>query len=135
MIFETFSLRLSWSTDGSALLGANSYQPPSHCAAVLHREKWESPLTIVGHRGAVTVISFNPMLFKSREDGDTEPAECFALGAQVRSSDCKENTDAHRFFFPIPLVQTLYSLHWKLGGKAHAWSNLEVPLQFYLQSR
>lgn len=84
MILETFSLRLNWSTDGGALLGVNSLQPPSHCATLLNREDWKTPLYVVGHKGAVTVVCSNPVLFQGKEPEDTEPTACFALGAQAR---------------------------------------------------
>ena len=83
MILETFSLRLRWSTDGGALLAVNSLQRPAHCASVLNREKWDAPLHVVGHRGAVTVVRFNPVMFENQEEGNTEPVTCFALGAQA----------------------------------------------------
>ena len=87
MILETFSLRLDWAVDGSALLAVNSLQPPSHTAAILPREKWEAPLYAVGHRGAVTAVGFNPVLFSSDKADDTEgPNLCYALGAQVFSA-------------------------------------------------
>ena len=86
MISETFSLRLNWSTDGSNLLAVNSLHSPSHCACILSREKWDSPpLNVVGHRGAVTVVQCNPVLFQSKDPEDKEPNSCFALGAQVIS--------------------------------------------------
>lgn len=86
MILETFSLRLNWSTDGSALMGVNSLHPPSHCACILNREQWDAPLKVVGHRGAVTVVRFNPILFQSEDPKDDDPTTCFALGSQVRSA-------------------------------------------------
>jgi protein HIRA/HIR1 len=78
---ETFSLRLSWNTDGSNILAVNSLQPPSHCACVVNRERWDADYSVVGHLGAVTVVRFNPLLFEDPESDD--PCSCFALGAQV----------------------------------------------------
>ncbi len=87
MILETFSLRLNWAPDGNALIVANSLQPPNHCAAILRREHWDDPLHAVGHKGAVTVVSFNPVLFSSGKADDTDgPSPCYALGAQVSLS-------------------------------------------------
>ena len=84
LILETFSLRLSWSIDGSALVAVNSFQPPSHCAAIIARQSWKEPLYAVGHKGAVTVAAFNPVLFSSGKADDAEdPNMCYALGAQA----------------------------------------------------
>lgn len=81
---QTFTLRLSWTTDGQYLVAPNSFQSPSHCAAVISRGDWACPLTVVGHRAAVTVVRFNPHLFRDASAAaDEEPATCFALGSQV----------------------------------------------------
>jgi protein HIRA/HIR1 len=61
----------------------NSLQAPSHCACVVNRGRWDADYSVVGHRGAVTVVRFNPLLFEDPESDD--PCSCFALGAQVAS--------------------------------------------------
>ena len=94
---ETFSLRLSWSTDGSSILAVNSLQPPSHCACVINRGRWDADYSVVGHQGAVTVVRFNPLLFQDPEGGD-EPVVCFALGAQVGLDPLVSSTSS-----PLPL--------------------------------
>ena len=83
-IGQTFSLRLDWSPDGNYIVGVNSFQSPSHIAFIMCRGIWDEglPLNIVGHKAAVVVVRFNPILFKGPPDDD-EPAQCFALGSQV----------------------------------------------------
>lgn len=47
----TFSLRLGWSPDGQNLAAVNSYDPPCHLVALLKRQSWDFPQTMVGHQG------------------------------------------------------------------------------------
>lgn len=79
---QTFSLRLCWTPDGQHIVAANSFQPPQHCACVLSRGIWKNPLSIVGHKDPVTVITFNPAFFKD-PTGGAEPTFYFAMGSQV----------------------------------------------------
>ena len=98
MVFETFSLRLNWSFDGSALAAVNSFRPPNHCAALMAREAGEKSDYAVGHKGAVTVAAFNPVFFDHDKADDWEgPVMCYALGSQasLHHSLCTSRADIY----------------------------------------
>eukprot|EP00850_Spirogloea_muscicola_P015169 SM000114S24132 [mRNA] locus=s114:115169:120348:- [translate_table: standard] len=60
----TFFRRLSWSPCGTFLTTTNSYEAPSHTAAVICRGTWTTPFSFVGHRAPVVVVRYGPYLLK-----------------------------------------------------------------------
>eukprot|EP00850_Spirogloea_muscicola_P023746 SM000385S14624 [mRNA] locus=s385:59758:64250:- [translate_table: standard] len=60
----TFFRRLGWSPCGTFLTTTNSYEAPSHTAAVICRGTWNTPFSFVGHRAPVVVVRYGPYLLK-----------------------------------------------------------------------
>ncbi|TRY87710.1 hypothetical protein DNTS_018536 [Danionella cerebrum] len=86
----THVLRLSWSPDGQYLVSAHAMNNSGPTAQIIERDGWKTNMDFVGHRKAVTVVKFNPKLFKKKQKNGSTPKPsspycCCAVGSKDRS--------------------------------------------------
>uniref|UniRef100_A0A8C0T1E0 Protein HIRA n=2 Tax=Canis lupus familiaris TaxID=9615 RepID=A0A8C0T1E0_CANLF len=86
----THVLRLSWSPDGHYLVSAHAMNNSGPTAQIIEREGWKTNMDFVGHRKAVTVVKFNPKIFKKKQKNGSSakpscPYCCCAVGSKDRS--------------------------------------------------
>ncbi|MCJ8747159.1 hypothetical protein PDJAM_G00150240 [Pangasius djambal] len=86
----THVLRLSWSPDGQYLVSAHAMNNSGPTAQIIERDGWKTNMDFVGHRKAVTVVKFNPKIFKKKarngsSSKPTNPYCCCAVGSKDRS--------------------------------------------------
>ncbi|XP_063051137.1 protein HIRA [Engraulis encrasicolus] len=86
----THVLRLSWSPDGQYLVSAHAMNNSGPTAQIIERDGWKTNMDFVGHRKAVTVVKFNPKIFKKKQkNGSSQkgngPYCCCAVGSKDRS--------------------------------------------------
>ncbi|KAF4074138.1 hypothetical protein AMELA_G00236070 [Ameiurus melas] len=86
----THVLRLSWSPDGQYLVSAHAMNNSGPTAQIIERDGWKTNMDFVGHRKAVTVVKFNPKIFKKKprngsSSKSTNPYCCCAVGSKDRS--------------------------------------------------
>ena len=119
-VSSSFSLRLGWLPDGSALAACNAFDPAAgvHFSPIIARDTWKSDFSLVGHTGAVVVARPNPRLFRAPQDGRGDAPACLiAAGSQDhrltvwRSSATKAVFVASKFF-----KQTVVDVAWTPDG-------------------
>lgn len=86
----THVLRLSWSPDGQYVVSAHAMNNSGPTAQIIERDGWKTNMDFVGHRKAVTVVKFNPKLFKKKQRNGSSPKGngpycCCAVGSKDRS--------------------------------------------------
>ncbi|CAG5917506.1 unnamed protein product [Menidia menidia] len=86
----THVLRLSWSPDGQYLVSAHAMNNSGPTAQIVERDGWKTNMDFVGHRKAVTVVTFNPKIFKKKQKNGSAPKPgcpycCCAVGSKDRS--------------------------------------------------
>nr|XP_042134034.1 protein HIRA-like [Peromyscus maniculatus bairdii] len=86
----THVLRPSWSPDGHYLVSAHAMNNSGPTAQIIEREGWKTNMDFVGHRKAVTVVKFNPKIFKRKQKNgrSAKPSGsycCCAVGSKDRS--------------------------------------------------
>ncbi|XP_066510936.1 protein HIRA-like [Hoplias malabaricus] len=86
----THVLRLSWSPDGQYLVSAHAMNNSGPTAQIIERDGWKTNMDFVGHRKAVTVVKFNPKIFKKKQRNGSAPKPscpycCCAVGSKDRS--------------------------------------------------
>ncbi|KAM8865915.1 protein HIRA [Synchiropus picturatus] len=86
----THVLRLSWSPDGQYLVSAHAMNNSGPTAQIVERDGWKTNMDFVGHRKAVTVVKFNPKIFKKKQKNGSAlkpscPYCCCAVGSKDRS--------------------------------------------------
>uniref|UniRef100_H2TLD9 Protein HIRA n=1 Tax=Takifugu rubripes TaxID=31033 RepID=H2TLD9_TAKRU len=86
----THVLRLSWSPDGQYLVSAHAMNNSGPTAQIVERDGWRTNMDFVGHRKAVTVVKFNPKIFKKKQKNGGSPKPscpycCCAVGSKDRS--------------------------------------------------
>uniref|UniRef100_A0A8C7EYJ4 Protein HIRA n=1 Tax=Oncorhynchus kisutch TaxID=8019 RepID=A0A8C7EYJ4_ONCKI len=86
----THVLRLSWSPDGQYLVSAHAMNNSGPTAQIIERDGWKTNMDFVGHRKAVTVVKFNPKIFKKKQRNGSSPKPscpycCCAVGSKDRS--------------------------------------------------
>ncbi|XP_029474853.1 protein HIRA isoform X1 [Rhinatrema bivittatum] len=86
----THVLRLSWSPDGHYLVSAHAMNNSGPTAQIIERDGWKTNMDFVGHRKAVTVVKFNPKIFKKKQKNGSAPKPscpycCCAVGSKDRS--------------------------------------------------
>ncbi|KAJ8005623.1 hypothetical protein DPEC_G00119860 [Dallia pectoralis] len=86
----THVLRLSWSPDGQYLVSAHAMNNSGPTAQIIERDGWKTNMDFVGHRKAVTVVKFNPKIFKKKQKNGSStkpscPYCCCAVGSKDRS--------------------------------------------------
>ncbi|KAM5194764.1 protein HIRA isoform 1-T1 [Mantella aurantiaca] len=86
----THVLRLSWSPDGHYLVSAHAMNNSGPTAQIIERDGWKTNMDFVGHRKAVTVVKFNPKIFKKKQKNGSSnkgscPYCCCAVGSKDRS--------------------------------------------------
>ncbi|BFZ18214.1 hypothetical protein BsWGS_21253 [Bradybaena similaris] len=82
----THCLRLSWSPDGHHIVSAHAMNNTGPTAQIIERQGFKASLDFVGHRKAVTVVRFNPNIFKKKFKGEkAQQYSCCAIGSKDRS--------------------------------------------------
>ncbi|XP_058014433.1 protein HIRA isoform X2 [Ahaetulla prasina] len=86
----THVLRISWSPDGHYLVSAHAMNNSGPTAQIIERDGWKTNMDFVGHRKAVTVVKFNPKIFKKKQKNGSStkpscPYCCCAVGSKDRS--------------------------------------------------
>lgn len=56
-------IRPAWSPDGAYIITPNSMNGPVFCAAVVDRNSWTSPSSLIGHQDIVQCAAYCPLLF------------------------------------------------------------------------
>ncbi|GAA5967585.1 hypothetical protein JCM11641_005703 [Rhodosporidiobolus odoratus] len=56
-------MRPTWSPDGAYIVTPNSMNGPVFCAAVIERNTWKSPASLIGHPDMVQCAAYNPLIF------------------------------------------------------------------------
>lgn len=79
----THVLRLSWSPDGRYIISAHALNNDGPTAHIIERNDWKTGMDFVGHRKAVEVVCFNPLLFTKSSSEDNHG--CVAIGSRDRS--------------------------------------------------
>ncbi|XP_059118424.1 protein HIRA-like [Peromyscus eremicus] len=118
----TYVLRLSWSPDGHYLVSAHAMNNSGPTAQIIERDGWKTNMDFVGHRKAVTVVKFNPKIFKRKQKNgrSTKPSGsycCCAVGSKDRS------LSVWLTCFKRPLVvihelfdESIVDISWTLNG-------------------
>ncbi|TNM90067.1 hypothetical protein fugu_004301 [Takifugu bimaculatus] len=111
----THVLRLSWSPDGQYLVSAHAMNNSGPTAQIVERDGWRTNMDFVGHRKAVTVVKFNPKIFKKKQKNGGSPKPscpycCCAVGSKDRS------------------LSVWNSIHQNIYGKSLAITNTEPQL-------
>ncbi|XP_052583957.1 protein HIRA-like [Peromyscus californicus insignis] len=118
----TYVLRPSWSPDGHYLVSAHAMNNSGPTAQIIEREGWKTNMDFVGHRKAVTVVKFNPKIFKKKQKNgrSTKPSGsycCCAIGSKDRS------LSVWLTCFKRPLVvihelfdESIMDISWTLNG-------------------
>ncbi|KAK3595749.1 hypothetical protein CHS0354_025378 [Potamilus streckersoni] len=84
----THVLRLDWSPDGNYIVSAHAMNNSGPTAQIIERQEWKATLDFVGHRKAVTVVRFNPMILSKclkKDGGKPQQYSCCAIGSRDRS--------------------------------------------------
>ncbi|MEE6511429.1 hypothetical protein FKM82_017942 [Ascaphus truei] len=120
----THVLRLSWSPDGHYLVSAHAMNNSGPTAQIIERDGWKTNMDFVGHRKAVTVVKFNPKIFKKKQKNGSSskssgPYCCCAVGSKDRSLSVWL-TSLKR---PLVVVHDLFDksimdISWTLNGRA-----------------
>ncbi|KAF4523135.1 hypothetical protein B566_EDAN003150 [Ephemera danica] len=132
----THVLRLSWSPDGLYLVSAHSMNGGGPTAQIIEREGWATDKDFVGHRKAVTCVTFNSnILLKSMPHSNkTQQYCCCAIGSRDRSLSVWL-TALKR---PLVVIKELFTssvldLSWSAGGlqlMACSWDGTVAYIQF-----
>ncbi|GAA5983758.1 hypothetical protein JCM10908_005913 [Rhodotorula pacifica] len=77
-------LRPAWSPDGAFVVTPNSMNGPVFCAAVLSRQSWTTPASLIGHLAQVQVAAYNPLIFLR----DATPPAASSSSASMMNSVC-----------------------------------------------
>ncbi|GAA5999728.1 hypothetical protein JCM10207_005881 [Rhodosporidiobolus poonsookiae] len=78
-------MKPAWSPDGAYLVAPNAMNGPVFCAAVVDRQTWKSPNSLIGHPDIVQAAAYNPLLFlrdAAAPPGLTNSCSLLALCAQ-----------------------------------------------------
>uniref|UniRef100_A0A0B7A8U7 Protein HIRA n=1 Tax=Arion vulgaris TaxID=1028688 RepID=A0A0B7A8U7_9EUPU len=82
----THCLRLNWSPDGHHIVSAHAMNNKGPTAQIIERQGFKASLDFVGHRKAITVVRFNPNIFKKKFKGEkVHQYSCCAIGSKDRS--------------------------------------------------
>lgn len=74
---RNFHMRLAWSPDGQMLVATNCIKGPANVAPLIQRNSWASDSQLVGHKGPVTAVRYNPRFFYPRH-GKSDEVCCIA---------------------------------------------------------
>jgi hypothetical protein len=89
----TYPPRTSWSPDGEILYAANGFEHQQRTVCTFQRQTWEA-YEMVGHKGAVLVVSANPRLFypplqlhdQRRQQDDADDQQAGSGGAAAAAA-------------------------------------------------
>ncbi|KAF2072158.1 hypothetical protein CYY_006534 [Polysphondylium violaceum] len=67
---SSFFRRLSWSPDGLFICASHGINSSTHTGVIIQRSNWTRGLDLVGHRKAVVVSRYSPIIYKSIKSPD-----------------------------------------------------------------
>ncbi|XP_075072457.1 protein HIRA [Mixophyes fleayi] len=120
----THVLRLSWSPDGHYLVSAHAMNNSGPTAQIIERDGWKTNMDFVGHRKAVTVVKFNPKIFKKKQkNGSSSKASCPYCCCAVGSKDRSLSVWLTCLKRPLVVIHDLFDksimdISWTLNGLA-----------------
>ncbi|CAJ0966244.1 unnamed protein product [Ranitomeya imitator] len=118
----THVLRLSWSPDGHYLVSAHAMNNSGPTAQIIERDGWKTNMDFVGHRKAVTVVKFNPKIFKKKQkNGSSSKAGCPYCCCAVGSKDRSLSVWLTCLKRPLVVIHDLFDksimdISWTLNG-------------------
>ncbi|XP_063820846.1 protein HIRA [Pseudophryne corroboree] len=118
----THVLRLSWSPDGHYLVSAHAMNNSGPTAQIIERDGWKTNMDFVGHRKAVTVVKFNPKIFKKKQkNGSSSKASCPYCCCAVGSKDRSLSVWLTCLKRPLVVIHDLFDksimdISWTLNG-------------------
>ncbi|CAI9565441.1 unnamed protein product [Staurois parvus] len=118
----THVLRLSWSPDGHYLVSAHAMNNSGPTAQIIERDGWKTNMDFVGHRKAVTVVKFNPKIFKKKQkNGSSNKASCPYCCCAVGSKDRSLSVWLTCLKRPLVVIHDLFDksimdISWTLNG-------------------
>ncbi|KAM4708515.1 protein HIRA [Discoglossus pictus] len=118
----THVLRLSWSPDGHYLVSAHAMNNSGPTAQIIERDGWKTNMDFVGHRKAVTVVKFNPKIFKKKQkNGSSSKASCPYCCCAVGSKDRSLSVWLTCLKRPLVVIHELFDksimdISWTLNG-------------------
>ncbi|XP_077317773.1 protein HIRA isoform X2 [Lithobates pipiens] len=118
----THVLRLSWSPDGHYLVSAHAMNNSGPTAQIIERDGWKTNMDFVGHRKAVTVVKFNPKIFKRKQkNGSSNKASCPYCCCAVGSKDRSLSVWLTCLKRPLVVIHDLFDksimdISWTLNG-------------------
>lgn len=118
----THVLRLSWSPDGHYLVSAHAMNNSGPTAQIIERDGWKTNMDFVGHRKAVTVVKFNPKIFKKKQkNGSSSKAACPYCCCAVGSKDRSLSVWLTCLKRPLVVIHDLFDksimdISWTLNG-------------------
>nr|XP_023692870.1 protein HIRA [Paramormyrops kingsleyae]XP_023692871.1 protein HIRA [Paramormyrops kingsleyae] len=118
----THVLRLSWSPDGQYLVSAHAMNNSGPTAQIIERDGWKTNMDFVGHRKAVTVVKFNPKIFKKmQKNGSSSKPSCPYCCCAVGSKDRSVSVWLTSLKRPLVVIHDLFDksimdITWTLNG-------------------
>ncbi|KAM4808874.1 protein HIRA [Rhinophrynus dorsalis] len=118
----THVLRLSWSPDGHYLVSAHAMNNSGPTAQIIERDGWKTNMDFVGHRKAVTVVKFNPKIFKKKpKNGSSSKSSCPYCCCAVGSKDRSLSVWLTCLKRPLVVIHELFDksimdISWTLNG-------------------
>ncbi|KAM3826358.1 protein HIRA isoform 3-T3 [Vipera latastei] len=118
----THVLRISWSPDGHYLVSAHAMNNSGPTAQIIERDGWKTNMDFVGHRKAVTVVKFNPKIFKKKQkNGSSTKASCPYCCCAVGSKDRSLSVWLTCLKRPLVVIHELFDksimdISWTLNG-------------------
>ncbi|XP_062874027.1 protein HIRA [Trichomycterus rosablanca] len=118
----THVLRLSWSPDGQYLVSAHAMNNSGPTAQIIERHGWKTNMDFVGHRKAVTVVKFNPKIFKKKQkNGGSSKSSCPYCCCAVGSKDRSLSVWLTSLKRPLVVIHDLFDksimdITWTLNG-------------------
>uniref|UniRef100_A0A8C9T945 Protein HIRA n=1 Tax=Scleropages formosus TaxID=113540 RepID=A0A8C9T945_SCLFO len=118
----THVLRLSWSPDGQYLVSAHAMNNSGPTAQIIERDGWRTNMDFVGHRKAVTVVKFNPKIFKKKQkNGSSQKPSCPYCCCAVGSKDRSVSVWLTSLKRPLVVIHDLFDksimdIAWTLNG-------------------
>nr|CAA67754.1 Chria protein [Gallus gallus] len=118
----THVLRLSGSPDGHYLVSAHAMNNSGPTAQIIERDGWKTNMDFVGHRKAVTVVKFNPKIFKKKQkNGSSTKSSCPYCCCAVGSKDRSLSVWLTSLKRPLVVIHELFDesimdISWTLNG-------------------
>ncbi|GAX73667.1 hypothetical protein CEUSTIGMA_g1118.t1 [Chlamydomonas eustigma] len=132
----TFNTRLGWSPDGQTLSAVHGYDKKWHTAPQIERGRWESQVSLAGHRAPITVARFSPNFVHKRGDPSSEElCTVVALGSKDKTFSVWIRGEPEPLLsVDRPFTQGVMDMAWMpdgLGLFACSYDGSVVSLRFH----